>query len=114
MERDERNRIVDVKSTPINKLVSHYLMSSYLYYELDVNVYDDFLFNEICSHLADNFDTITHPHKHLLDLTALKASTGFDIIYPCLVKHASVMWYEEVTGYKISEIDLVRAKYNCK
>ena len=40
----------DVKVLPVNSLVKYYLMSSYLYYELDVNVFNDTEFDELCKY----------------------------------------------------------------
>jgi len=73
--------------------VATYLCSCYLYYELNVNVLTDDEFNSLCRDLLDNFDSIEHMHKHLLSPEALKASTGYDIVYPEVVKHVAINWY---------------------
>ena len=104
--------IDNIYETSLNKLVSHYLMSSYLYYELDRSIYTDTKFNNICGRLLASFDSITHPHKHLLDRESLSASTGYEIQYPYLVKHAAVKWYESHTDDTIPDWELIRAKYN--
>ena len=96
---------------PLNRLVSYYFMSSYLYYELDLNVINDFEFNDICKRLYKEFNNITHPHKHLLNKDALSASTGYDIKYTRLMRHAAVRWYEESTGYKVEQEVLIRGQY---
>lgn len=79
----------------VNKAVSHYLMSCYLYYELDVNVYSDYEFDAICKLLYKEYDNITHPHKHLIDKESLLASTGYTIKYTQMIKDAAIKWYEE-------------------
>lgn len=79
---------------PINLLVSYYMMSSYLYYELDKNVFTDDEFNMLCKRLLAEYDDITHHHKHLVSKDNLSASTGYDIVYPQIVKNASASWYD--------------------
>ena len=50
-----------------NMLVPYYLMSCYLYYECDKNVLSDTQFDTLCKRLLDNWDSINHIHKHLID-----------------------------------------------
>lgn len=89
----------DVKVLPVNSLVKYYLMSSYLYYELDVNVFNDTEFDELCKILLKDFNDIKHMHKHLLDKDSLKASTGYTLKYPTIVKHLAVKWYNNYVEY---------------
>ena len=67
-------------------------MASYAYYHLDDSILSDHTFELICKKLLTNYDSITHPHKHLLDLDSLRASTGYDIIFPEMVKDATLKW----------------------
>ena len=96
---------------PITKIARHYIMSSYLYYELDVNVLDDFEFNYICKRLYEEYDDINPIVKKHIDRSELVASTGYTLTYTRLMRHAAVMWYEEATGNKIDTSVLVRARY---
>ena len=86
-------------------------MSSYLYYKLDLNVFSDDEFNYICQRVLKEFDNITHYHKHLLDKDDLKASTGYTIKYTTIMKHAAVMWYQDVTKIKIDPNVLISGDY---
>lgn len=89
----------DVKVLSVNSLVKYYLMSSYLYYELDVNVFNDTEFDELCKILLKDFNNIKHMHKHLLDKDSLKASTGYTLKYPTIVKHLAINWYNNYVEY---------------
>lgn len=60
-----------------NLLVPHYLIHCYLYYVMDSPVISDEAFDEIARSLSDGWDSIDHPHKHLLDRDFLKS--GFHI-----------------------------------
>ena len=82
----------------INMLVPHYLMSCYLYYECDKSVLSDAQFDDLCKKLLDNWDSITHMHKHLISKDALKAGSGYDITYTSMIKNASLNWYETITS----------------
>lgn len=60
-----------------NMLVPHYLMASYLYYELDLTVISDELYNEICVRLQT--EKVSHMHSHLVDPEALIAGTAYHL-----------------------------------
>lgn len=89
----------DVKKLNINHLVKYYLFSSYLYYMEDVNVFTDNEFDELCKILLKDYDKITHMHKSLIDKESLKASTGYTIKYPTIVKHCAINWYIRYIDY---------------
>lgn len=78
-----------------NKLLTRYLMSSYLYYEQSVSIYSDSDFDELCYRLRDNFDKVDHSHKYLVNVGQLDAGTGFYLHgkYPLIVQHAAWDWY---------------------
>ena len=97
-------RGADLSTVDVNRLVPYYLMSSYLYYEHDLNVFTDDEFNFICRRLLDEYDDITHTHKYLLDKDNLRASTGYDLKYTNMIKHAALYWYDEVMGKNSSAI----------
>ena len=82
-----------------NALVAHYLIHCYLYYVQDVTVVTDAAFDEMVSMLYSKWDSITHPHKHLLDREFLKS--GFHIAkesYPGIVKGAAASLYCKSIG----------------
>lgn len=80
-----------IADTP-NVIVSWWLMASWLYYCRDVSLLTDHYYDELCSDLDARWDTIEHPHKHLVDRAALSAGSGFTLTedaYPLRVKGAA-------------------------
>ena len=65
-----------------NMLVPYYLMYSYAYYKENESLISDTEYDNICKQIIEKWDNITHWHKSLLTLDALKAGTGYDIEYP--------------------------------
>ena len=65
-----------------NILVPYYLMYSYAYYKENESLISDTEYDDICKQIIEKWDNITHWHKSLLTLDALKAGTGYDIEYP--------------------------------
>ena len=65
-----------------NMLVPYYLMYSYAYYKENESLISDTEYDNICKQIIEKWDNITHLHKSLLTLDALKAGTGYDIEYP--------------------------------
>ena len=84
-----------INELSINRLVPYYLMSSYLYYEHDKNVLDDTQFDYLCKKILDNWNDITHIHKHLLDKETLQAGSGYGITYTNMIMSSALKWYEE-------------------
>lgn len=77
----------------VNKGLSEWLMASYLYYRTHMqSPLSDTQFNLLSLYLIDNYDKITHPHKHLVDKEALSCQTGFDIEYPTIVRICAEEW----------------------
>jgi len=76
------------------QLVTHYLMSCYLYYELDQQVYSDDQFDQLAKRLLRQWDSVEHMHKHLITKGDLEAGTGYAIKYPNMVKGGAKTWYE--------------------
>jgi hypothetical protein len=69
-------------------LVSHYLLSSYAYYLMSASPLSDAAFDRLCARLLREYDTIEHPHKHIIDKEHLQAGTGYylrDEDYPRMV-----------------------------
>ena len=88
---------MELNNISINRLVPIYLMSSYLYYEHDKNVLDDTQFDYLCKKILDNWDNITHIHKHLLDKETLQTGSGYGITYTNMIMSSALKWYEENT-----------------
>ena len=63
-------------------LVPYYLMYSYAYYKENESLISDTEYDDICKQIIEKWDNITHWHKSLLTLDALKAGTGYDIEHP--------------------------------
>lgn len=72
-----------------NLLVPHYLIHSYLYYELDKAVISDTLYEELCIALDRQWDQVVHHHKRLIDRSSLAAGTGYYLKYPVRVQQAA-------------------------
>lgn len=83
----------------INMYVPWFLMSSYLYYEWDCAVLPDNMFDVMCVEMLKNWDDIEHMHKHLITKEHLKAGSGYDIIYPLMVKLSAREWFESHKGF---------------
>ena len=73
-----------------NMLVPYYLMYSYAYYTEGESLIEDTEFDQMCEDLLEKWDTITHWHKHLIDLDSLRAGTGYALQYPNRVKYAAI------------------------
>lgn len=93
--------LMENKSKKFNNLVAKYLIHSYLYYILDTSIIEDTEYDKICKDLLENFEGIEHQHKHLLDIEALKAGSGFQLAegdYPLIVKETAKMLLCEHNG----------------
>lgn len=87
--------IPNVYEIPINRCVPYYLMSSFLYYKGDKTILEDGDFDYMCKRLYDEWDNITHYHKHLLDKDSLRAGTGYELQYNTRISSAASQWYED-------------------
>ena len=76
-----------------NAVVSWYLITSYLYYQHDMAIISDGLYDFLCQRIDARWDDCQkHPHGHLLDREAIKAGAGFQLRaedYPTMVKGAA-------------------------
>ena len=86
---------MELHNVSLNRLVPIYLMSSYLYYEQDKNVLEDTQFDYLCKKLYDNWDSVEHIHKHLIDKDNLKAGSGYGIAYTNMIMSSAISWYEQ-------------------
>lgn len=84
-----------------NLLIPWYLMASYMYYTHAESIISDELYDEMCQRLLYLFPTLTHQHKRLVDVEALKAGTGYHMKasdYPPRIRCAA--WALEDKGKK--------------
>ena len=72
------------------RMVSYYLLASYAYYVLDDPLMSDSDFDTLCKDMLDNFDKLSHPHKHLVAVEALEAGTCLIREFPNIVKDSAV------------------------
>lgn len=90
----------NVNEISINRCVSYYLMSSYLYYKGDICILEDNEFDYMCKRLYDEWDNVTHHHKHFIDRDSLKAGTGYELQYNTRIRSAASQWYEDYLEYE--------------
>ena len=85
----------EVATIEANRLVPIYLMSSYLYYEKNLNILSDVDFDAVCLRLVQEWDDIEHVHKDLLDLDSLQAGPGYDVDYTQMIEMSATHWYDQ-------------------
>jgi NAD-dependent DNA ligase len=79
-------------------LVPYYLMHSYIYYQLHDSIIKDYEYDEMCKQLKDKWESIKHYHKHLVDVSALGAGTGYQLKYNQRIISAATLLYEQHKG----------------
>ena len=84
----------DIPAVTPNRLVSLYLMASYLYYHQPEcrGIMTDDAYDLVCNRLQAHWDEIEHPHKSLVDFQGLDSTTGFmlpESQYPTIVKNTA-------------------------
>jgi NAD-dependent DNA ligase len=100
---------MDICNTNPNMLVPYYLMHSYIYYEINDSIITDYEYDELCRELKDKWDMITHYHKHLVDVNALGAGTGYQLKYNKRIENAAIMLYNKHHGLP-SPLDMLNEK----
>tara|TARA_Y100001973_G_C4915260_1_gene193821 strand:- start:104 stop:394 length:291 start_codon:yes stop_codon:yes gene_type:complete len=78
----------EVRKMNSGQLVSWFMMASYAYYQLDVNLMSDYDFDFLVERLRNEWDNVNHPHKDLIKKTNLDAGSGYDIDFPTIVRGA--------------------------
>lgn len=68
----------DFKTNP-SSCVAWYLLSSYCYYREAESLLSDEVFDRLCKYMYDNWDSLEHKLKYLVDKESLTAGTGYDI-----------------------------------
>ena len=86
----------DVENWHPNKMLSWFLMTSYVYYVLGDRIMSDQDFDRMTQMLKDRYDEVEHIHKHLVTIDHLEASTGYDIDYPNMVVCAANSYMKEL------------------
>jgi len=82
----------------LNMLVPWFLMASYAYYRLGVNIMKDSEFDRIANNLKHNWEEVDHMHKHLITLEMLSTSSGYSIKYTNMIKHATLIYIDSLTA----------------
>lgn len=85
----------NINEISVNRCVPYYLMSSYLYYKEDKFVLHDNDYDLLCKRIIKEWDSITHFHKHFIDLDSLKAGTGYSNEYNNRIASAACTWYND-------------------
>ena len=90
----------DIRSMSPNMLISWFMIGSYAYYDLDVNVMSDYDFDFLVQRIKEEWGNIDHPHKNLIKSTNLDSGSGYDINFPMMVKGATIDYLKK-NGIKI-------------
>ena len=90
----------DIRDMHSNALVSWFMIGSYAYYHLDVNVMSDYDFDFLVQRLKEEWKNIDHPHKSLITPTNLESGSGYDIDFPSIVRGATVDFLNK-SGIKV-------------
>jgi NAD-dependent DNA ligase len=92
-----------MKQVPANKLLTDYLIHSYLYYHLADSVLTDNEFDALAKELSVRWDEVDHPHKNLVEIESLKkTSSGYYITFPTIVKHCAQTLQAEIQAKRRS------------
>ena len=75
----------EIRDMHPNKLISWFMIASYSYYHLDINVMSDYDFDFLVKRIKENWGEIDHPHKKLIKPTNLDSGSGYDIDFPRMV-----------------------------
>ena len=80
----------DIIAMSPNQLVSWFMIACYAYYELGdaSKIMDDPTFDLLVNRLKEKYDESDHYHKVHITREHLNAGTGYDILYPSIVKGA--------------------------
>lgn len=73
-------------------------MSSYLYYHLNLSIFEDSDYDELCKYLLANFDQLEDTRG--VTKADLEAGTGYSLVYSNYCKHAAETWYKSVKDNK--------------
>ena len=85
----------EVREMNSSQLVSWFMMASYAYYQLDINLMSDYDFDFLVERLRNEWDNVDHPHKELIKKTNLDAGSGYDIDFPAIVRGAAADYLQK-------------------
>ena len=68
---------MNVEDLDRNLLVPHYLIHCFIYYELGDSLITDNDFDELAKRLDNEWDSVKHFHKHLIDRDALQSGGSY-------------------------------------
>jgi NAD-dependent DNA ligase len=86
------------KKSP-NTIVAWLLMASYCYYCRYESIISDSVYDKMMKYFLDNYEKITHRHKHFFDKNMLEAGTAFNIKredYPLITRVAAEKLMEDL------------------
>ena len=86
-------RMGSIETIPTDLLVPHYLIHSYLYYELDHSVIADHEYDKLARRIDEEWETIEHLHRSVITRTNLR-TTGCGLSYPLRAVGAAKLIYE--------------------
>ena len=80
----------DIEKMHPNQLISWFMIASYAYYELGdaSKIMADSTFDFLVKRLKEKYDESDHYHKVHITRDHLDAGTGYDIVFPSIVKGA--------------------------
>ena len=74
-----------------NTRVSWFLMASFAYYVCNESIISDALYDEICKWLEENYQTISHQHKHLITPDMWSIGSAYHLKeYPLIVQSSTI------------------------
>jgi len=82
-------------------LIPWFLMASYAYYELGMNIMPDSEFDRIARELDKHWDDVEHMHKQLITKEMLVTSSGYSIEYTNMIKHATMSYIHSLTARQV-------------
>lgn len=73
------------------RVLSWYLMCSFIYYRMNDSLVSDAVYDEMAKVLLKKYDSFEHQHKHLVTKEDLEAGTLYGIYnYPTMVRSAAM------------------------
>jgi len=104
VERPATHRYLDglcraVLARHKNALVSWWLMAGYMYEVHDLPLISDGLFDEMSRGIAERYDEIDHPQKHLIDREFTKSASG--VKFPLSTRCAAQVLARQEWGVSI-------------
>lgn len=88
-----------------NSCISWWLSASYAYYIRYSSLLSDTTYDKMSKYILDNYESLEHSHKHLVDKEALKAGTGYYLKendYPLIVRVSTERMISDLAVYNNS------------